>query len=109
MPAEKNLLSGLIASVHGPGSDIDILCVSPKHIEREDFFTHFEPMLKEIDGAAHVTVRDLWQRGTTSCNPDISGMIGYHQTGCILPLTHREFDTSISLYRSFLIRTFICD
>ncbi|KAF8311151.1 Poly(A) polymerase [Clavulina sp. PMI_390] len=40
--------------VHGPGSDIDCLCVAPKHVEREDFFTYFEPMLKEFDGAVEV-------------------------------------------------------
>jgi poly(A) polymerase len=45
--------------VHGPGSDIDTLCVVPKHVEREDFFTYFEPMLKEFDGATDVAVRDL--------------------------------------------------
>lgn len=45
--------------VHGPGSDIDTLCVVPKHVEREDFFTYFEPMLKEFDGATEVAVRNL--------------------------------------------------
>jgi len=44
--------------VHGPGSDIDTLCVVPKHVEREDFFTYFEPMLKEFDGATDVAVRN---------------------------------------------------
>lgn len=33
--------------VHGPGSDIDTLCVAPKHVQREDFFTIFEALLKE--------------------------------------------------------------
>jgi poly(A) polymerase len=42
--------------VHGPGSDIDTLCVVPKHIERDDFFTHFEPMLRDFEGATDVAV-----------------------------------------------------
>lgn len=42
--------------VHGPGADIDTLCVVPKHVDREDFFTYFEPMLKELDGATEVAV-----------------------------------------------------
>lgn len=43
--------------VHSPGADIDTLCVVPKHVNREDFFTYFEPMLKEFDGATEVAVR----------------------------------------------------
>lgn len=43
--------------VHGPGSDIDTLCVVPKHVQREDFFEVFEPMLREFDGATEVAVR----------------------------------------------------
>src|SRR5260370_38187401 len=43
--------------VHGPGTDIDTLCVVPKHIERDDFFTHFEPMLRAFEGATDVAVR----------------------------------------------------
>lgn len=42
--------------VHGPGTDIDTLCVVPKHITREDFFESLEPMLKEIEGATEVSV-----------------------------------------------------
>ncbi|PPQ68594.1 hypothetical protein CVT26_003383 [Gymnopilus dilepis] len=41
--------------VHGPGSDIDTLCVVPKHVSREDFFDVFEPMLKEMEGATEVS------------------------------------------------------
>ncbi|KAF7302260.1 Poly polymerase pla1 [Mycena indigotica] len=41
--------------VHGPGSDIDTLCVVPKHILREDFFEHFEPMLKGLEGVTEVS------------------------------------------------------
>ena len=40
--------------VHGPGSDIDTLCVVPKHIQREDFFTIFEKMLRERDEIGEV-------------------------------------------------------
>ena len=43
--------------VHGPGSDIDTLCVVPKHVSREDFFDVFEKMLREMDGVSEVTVR----------------------------------------------------
>lgn len=43
--------------VHGPGSDIDTLCVVPKHVSRDDFFEFFEPMLREFDGATEVAVR----------------------------------------------------
>ncbi|KAG2013182.1 polymerase, variant 4 [Coprinopsis cinerea AmutBmut pab1-1] len=41
--------------VHGPGSDIDTLCVVPKHVTREDFFDTFEPMLKEMEGVTEVS------------------------------------------------------
>lgn len=43
--------------VHGPGTDIDTLCVVPKHVSRDDFFEVFEPMLREIEGATEVSVR----------------------------------------------------
>ena len=36
--------------VHGPGTDIDTLCVVPKHISREDFFDVFEGMLRNTEG-----------------------------------------------------------
>lgn len=42
--------------VHGPGSDIDTLCVFPKHVSRDDFFETFEPMLKEMEGVTEVSV-----------------------------------------------------
>ncbi|KAJ7584351.1 polymerase [Mycena floridula] len=41
--------------VHGPGSDIDTLCVVPKHVSRNDFFETFEPMLRELEGATEVS------------------------------------------------------
>jgi poly(A) polymerase len=43
--------------VHGPGSDIDTLCVVPKHVTREDFFETFEMMLRELDGVTEISVR----------------------------------------------------
>ena len=45
--------------VHGPGTDIDTLCVVPKHVSREDFFDVFEPMLKEMEDVTEVSVSSL--------------------------------------------------
>lgn len=42
--------------VHGPGSDIDTLCVVPKHVSRDDFFEFFEPMLRDVEGVTEVSV-----------------------------------------------------
>ncbi|GFQ91216.1 poly(A) polymerase alpha [Trichonephila clavata] len=33
--------------VHTKGSDIDILCVAPRHVERSDFFTSFVELLRK--------------------------------------------------------------
>ncbi|KAI0331301.1 polymerase [Cubamyces sp. BRFM 1775] len=41
--------------VHGPGTDIDTLCVVPRHVTREDFFTVLEEMLREMDGVTVVS------------------------------------------------------
>ncbi|KAL9935599.1 hypothetical protein V8E36_005176 [Tilletia maclaganii] len=40
--------------VHGPGSDIDTLCVVPKHVQREDFFNIFEQMLRQREDVTEV-------------------------------------------------------
>uniref|UniRef100_A0A8C4QWU5 Poly(A) polymerase nucleotidyltransferase domain-containing protein n=1 Tax=Eptatretus burgeri TaxID=7764 RepID=A0A8C4QWU5_EPTBU len=36
--------------VHTKGADIDALCVSPRHVERSDFFQSFYEKLKEQEG-----------------------------------------------------------
>lgn len=57
--------------VHGPGSDIDTLCVVPKHVQREDFFDVFEHMLKEAEGVTEVSVRvfrSIAERGMNNDN-----------------------------------------
>ncbi|KAI0660710.1 polymerase [Cubamyces menziesii] len=41
--------------VHGPGTDIDTLCVVPRHVTREDFFTVLEEMLREMEGVTVVS------------------------------------------------------
>ncbi|KAG1728361.1 Poly(A) polymerase central domain-containing protein [Suillus paluster] len=41
--------------VHGPGSDIDILYVVPKHVSRKDFFEVFEPMLRNVEDVTEVS------------------------------------------------------
>jgi len=41
--------------VHGPGSDIDTLCVVPKHVSREEFFEVFEQMLRETEGVTEAS------------------------------------------------------
>ena len=45
--------------VHGPGSDIDTLCVVPKHVSRDDFFEVFELMLREVEGVTEVSVSSI--------------------------------------------------
>lgn len=54
--------------VHGPGSDIDTLCVVPKHVSREDFFEVFEQMLRETEGVNEVAVRRLFRKNVPQCS-----------------------------------------
>ncbi|KAI0253510.1 Poly(A) polymerase central domain-containing protein [Lactifluus subvellereus] len=41
--------------VHGPGTDIDVLCVVPRHVSREDFFDVFDGMLRNMEGVTEVS------------------------------------------------------
>ena len=40
--------------MHGPGADVDTLCVVPKHVQREDFFGIFETMLRAREEVTEV-------------------------------------------------------
>lgn len=42
--------------VHGAGADIDTLCVVPKHVEREVFFTKMPEILKARPEVQELTV-----------------------------------------------------
>jgi poly(A) polymerase len=44
--------------VYSPGDDLDILCVVPKHISRDDFFTVFKRMLRKVKGISGILVSD---------------------------------------------------
>jgi len=43
--------------VHGAGADIDTLCVTPKHIQREDFFEDMYEALKKRPEVTNLTLR----------------------------------------------------
>ena len=49
-------LSGL--GIQSPGDDLDILCVVPKHVSRDDFFTVFKRMLRKVKGVSGILVSD---------------------------------------------------
>ncbi|KAM6496149.1 Poly(A) polymerase central domain containing protein [Amanita muscaria] len=41
--------------VYGPETDIDILCVVPNHVSRDDFFESFESLLREMEEVTEVS------------------------------------------------------
>ena len=50
--------------VHGPGADIDTLLAVPRHVERDEFFTLFEVMLKATEGVADVAVTQILRQAS---------------------------------------------
>lgn len=50
--------------VHGPGSDIDTICVCPRHIYKENFFGEFQQMLREWNAVTEISVCDSCVRVT---------------------------------------------
>ena len=58
---------------HGPGSDIDMLCVVPKHVSREDFFDVFEGMLRNTEGVTEVLVSYLEISTMVAAEPSVVG------------------------------------
>ena len=41
--------------MHGPGSDIDTICVCPRHVHREDFFGTFRKMLEDWPAVTEIS------------------------------------------------------
>ena len=44
--------------VHNPGSDIDTLCIAPKNIRREDFFSVLGEILSRTPQVTNLSVRE---------------------------------------------------
>lgn len=56
-------LSGL--GIQSSGDDLDILCVVPKHVSRDDFFTVFKRMLRKVKGVSGILVTNALSCKTT--------------------------------------------
>jgi hypothetical protein len=56
-------LSGL--GIQSSGDDLDILCVVPKHVSRDDFFTVFKRMLRKVKGVSGILVSNALSCKTT--------------------------------------------
>lgn len=55
--------------VHGPGADIDTLLAVPRHVERDEMFTVFEPILSSIEGVTEVAVSAPLSHALPSSHP----------------------------------------
>lgn len=78
--------------VHGPGTDIDTLCVVPKHVSREDFFDAFEPMLRELEGVTEVAVGQ-------SCGPlECHSSLGRVSQRLMSPLSRPRLKAFLSIF-----------
>ena len=89
--------------VHGPGTDIDTLCVVPRHVAREDFFDVLEGMLREMEGATNVSVRSrLCVRNGSRCSPSaVRWGRGFPRHSCPSSRLRYPVSQSISFSRSF--------
>jgi hypothetical protein len=47
---------GFRLGVHGPGSDIDTICVCPRHVYKEHFFGEFKEMLRAWPAVTEISV-----------------------------------------------------
>ncbi|KAJ3097771.1 polynucleotide adenylyltransferase [Phlyctochytrium planicorne] len=56
--------------VHGRGSDIDTLCVAPKHVQREDFFAEMYEILKQRPEVTEIAIDLLFARLSLPSIPD---------------------------------------
>jgi poly(A) polymerase Pap1 len=55
--AHGQVVADVRLGVHGPGSDIDTICVCPRHIYKEHFFGEFQQMLREWPAVTEISVR----------------------------------------------------
>jgi len=65
--------------VHGPGSDIDTICVCPRHVYKEHFFGEFKEMLREWPAVTEISVCNT-QTQSGRAIPDgvsVGGRVGF--------------------------------